>query len=125
MSMPENNYSLPVIYGLLLIIGIISGLGDILLYKWAQLHSASWLVAAYGVWLVSLTLLGLFLRLEHFTFGAAIVIATIVHLTVGLCWSFCCTGASLGRMEVLGLLLAIIAVILLEIGRAQTPTAAK
>lgn len=117
--MSTNKYSLPVIYGLLLIVGITGGIGDILLYKWAKTHSIFWLAMAYGVWLCSLTLLGLFLRIEHFTFSAALVLATMIHLIVGLLWSFFFTEATLSSIELAGLILGIIAVILLEVGRSQ------
>lgn len=112
--------SLINIYGLLVMIGISSGAGDILLYKWAKSRNPVWLMLSYTVWLISLTLLGFFLRAEHFSFGAAILLATIIHLVVSLCWGYFFTDSRIHSLELAGLILAIIAVILMELGRTQS-----
>jgi len=122
MTMNQDSYSLVVIYGLLVIIGGVGGIGDVLLYKWAKSQNIVWLIFSYFAWLFSLTLLGFFLRLEHLTFGATIVLATAIHLVVGLVWSFCFVGNKPSRLEMAGIVLAVAAVILMEMGRAQAAT---
>lgn len=117
--------SATIIYGLLVLIGVASGVGDILLYKWARSSQPIWLLAASSAWFGSLLLCGFLFKLEHFSFGAVVVLATMIHLGIGVLWGFFCAGTSLSRMEMLGLLLAIIAIVLLEVGRTQTPSAAK
>lgn len=107
------------VYGLLILIGLTSGAGDVLLYKWAKARGPIWLLVAYGVWIISITLYGLLFRLEHFSFGAAVLLATVIHLVVSLLWGFIFTQSRLSSMEIAGMLLALIAVILLEFGRVK------
>ncbi|MGE0882454.1 MAG: hypothetical protein AB7P14_02815 [Blastocatellales bacterium] len=116
--MSLNNNNLTLVYGLLVLIGISSGVGDILLYKWAKAAHGGWLLAAYAVWSVSIASLGLLFKLDHFSFGAAVVLATVIHLAIGVCWSLLMTDAKVTTLEIIGLIFAAIAVILLELGRA-------
>lgn len=104
------------VYGFLALIGLIGGVGDILIYKWAKLHHPFWLLLASTIWLVYIILFGLFLRLEHFSFAIAIVVATVIHLLMSLIWGIFFTDAKLNRIELAGLILGIVAVVLLEIG---------
>ena len=79
-----------------------------------------WLLAAYVLWAISLTLLGFLFRMEHFSFSAIVVLATIIHLVIGLVWGLGFTESKIKNMEMAGLMLAVIAVILLEVGRAKS-----
>ncbi|MDX2041331.1 MAG: hypothetical protein SF097_08780 [Acidobacteriota bacterium] len=116
--MNPNNNNLAVVYALLILIGLTSGVGDILLYKWAKAAHFGWLLAAYAVWSVSIASLGLLFKLDHFSFGAAVVLATVIHLAIGVCWSLMMTSAKVTTLEIIGLIFAAIAVVLLEMGRA-------
>ncbi|MGE0103367.1 MAG: hypothetical protein AB7H86_14155 [Blastocatellales bacterium] len=115
MSFNSNN--LPIVYSLLILIGITSGIGDILLYKWAKAAHNGWLLAAYAVWSVSIASLGLLFKMDHFSFGAAVVLATVIHLAIGVIWSLLMTDAKITMLEAMGLIFAVIAVVLLEAGR--------
>lgn len=88
------------------------------LYKWAKATHGGWLLAAYAVWSVSIASLGLLFKLDHFSFGAAVVLATVIHLAIGVCWSLLMTDAKVTTLEIIGLIFAAIAVVLLELGRA-------
>jgi hypothetical protein len=116
--MSLNNNNLAVVYALLIWIGITGGIGDILLYKWAKAAHFGWLLAAYAVWAICIASLGLLFKLNHFSFGAAVVLATVIHLAIGVCWSLLMTGAKVTTLEIIGLIFAAIAVVLLEMGRA-------
>jgi hypothetical protein len=109
--------ALPAVYGLLIVVGLVGGLGDILLLKWARSQLIGWLVAAAVVWACALALLGHFLRWEHFTFGTAIVVATVVHVALDVGFDAVFNEVRLNRTEWLGLVLALVAVVLLEAGR--------
>jgi drug/metabolite transporter superfamily protein YnfA len=119
--MVSGQLSSPLIYLFVAIIGIIGGVGDVLLYKWAKLDQLFWLMAACGVWLVYIVLFGLFLRLEYFSFSIAVVVATVIHLLLSLLWGFFFTDVKLNRIEWAGLILGILAVVLLEIGHTLNP----
>lgn len=121
--MNGKGFSLLTIYALFILNGVTSGIGDILIYRWAKTSQLSWLLAAYLVWFGSLLLLGFLFRMEHFSFGAAVLLATLIHLGMSLGWSWLFTDYQFSRLELVGLLLATLAVICLELGR--TPEASK
>jgi multidrug transporter EmrE-like cation transporter len=113
-----NGNNLLAVYALLIMIGLTSGAGDIMLYKWARSSQSGWLMGSYASWFSSVALLGLLFRMEHFSFGAAVVLATMIHLAIGVFWGFLFTGSKISTLELAGLILAIIAVIMLEVGRS-------
>jgi len=116
--MVSSQHNPALVYALLVMIGITSGVGDILLYKWAKASHAGWLLAAYAVWSISIASLGLLFKLDHFSFGAAVVLATVIHLVISVFWSLLITSARVTALEALGLIFAAIAIVLLEVGRA-------
>lgn len=116
MVLNQNNPAL--VYGLLILIGITSGVGDILLYKWAKASHVGWMLMAYLVWSISIASLGMLFKLDHFSFGAAVMLATVIHLAIGVCWSLLMTNAKVSTLEIAGLIFAAIAVFLLEAGRS-------
>ncbi len=118
--MNENSHASILTYLLLVLIGLTSSVGEILLYKGVKSASSIWLLAAAALWFVSLTLLGLLFKMEHFSFGAVVVLATIIHLTVAVLWGLFFTGNRISLFELAGLILAVVAVILLEAGRATS-----
>ncbi len=105
------------VYSLLVLIGLTGGIGDIFLYKWAGSRQVGWLLGAYLFWWCCLTSLGVLFRLEYFTFGAAIILATVIHLFISLLWALLFTEGTLNRIEMVGIVFGVIAIVLLEIGR--------
>ena len=118
--MNENSHASILTYFLLVLIGLSGSVGEILLYKGVKSVNSLWLLAAGGLWFVSLMLMGLLFKMEHFSFGAVVVLATIIHLTVAVLWGLLFTGNRISPLELAGLILAVIAVILLEVGRAAS-----
>lgn len=106
-------------YALLVLIGLTSSVSEILLYRWVKSATPLWLLFAGGLWLSSLMLLGLLFKAEHFSFGAVVVLATLVHLVIGIGWGLLFSGYKLSSLELTGLLFAALAVVLLEVGRAK------
>ena len=102
-----------------MLIGLSSSVAEILLYRWAKSQHNLGLLAAYVLWAISLTLLGFLFSMEHFSFSAVVVVATMIHLAIGLVWGLGFTESKISTMEIAGLMLAVIAVILLEVGRAK------
>jgi hypothetical protein len=58
-----------IAYILLVAVGITGATGDIFVYRWAVSRQNGWLIGSYCLWIVSVTLFGIFYRYEHFTFG--------------------------------------------------------
>ncbi|MBP6824393.1 MAG: hypothetical protein KA368_22805 [Acidobacteria bacterium] len=115
--MNENSHTTILTYLLLVLIGLTSSVGEILLYKGVKSANSFGLLAAAALWFVSLMLLGLLFKMEHFSFGAVVVLATIIHLTVAVLWGLFFAGNRVSLLELTGLILAVVAVIFLEAGR--------
>jgi len=114
------NNNLATVYALLILIGLTSSIGEILLYQGVKSMHSFWLLATAALWFASLTLLGFLFKMEHFSFGAVVVLATIIHLVIGVLWGIFFTGNKISSLELAGLILAVVAVILLEAGRATS-----
>jgi drug/metabolite transporter (DMT)-like permease len=117
--MPSINYASMMTYVLLVLIGLTSSASEILLFKGVKAAQPLWLMAAFALWIASLSLMGLLFRAQHFSFSAVVVLATLVHLLVALLWGVAFADAKLSPLEIAGLLLALFAILLLEAGRAQ------
>lgn len=118
--MNENIHASILTYVLLVLIGLTSSVGEILLYKGLKSANSFGLLVAAALWFTSLMLLGLLFKMERFSFGAVVVLATVIHLTVALLWGLFFTGNRISSLELAGLVLAVIAVFLLEAGRATS-----
>lgn len=108
-----------VIYGLLVAIGLTGALGDLWIYKWAVTDKTFWLVWASVVWLASLILFGVMLRLDSRSFSAAFMLVSLFHAVVVVVCDLAIYGGRLNRVEWLGLLLALVSVLVLEFGKEE------
>ena len=106
-------------YLLLLLIGITGGLGDIWIYLWARSDRPVWLLLASVVWLISLVLFGLFLRFDSRGLGTAFMLSSVLHIGLVIAFDQLFTSARMNRLEWAGLFLAVLAVLLLELGHGQ------
>lgn len=109
-----------VIYGLLVAIGLTGALGDLWIYKWAVSDKAIWLVCASVVWLASLILFGVMIRLDSRSFSAAFMLVSLFHAVVVVVCDLSFFGGRLNRVEWLGLLLALVSVLVLEFGKEES-----
>jgi multidrug transporter EmrE-like cation transporter len=113
-----------IAYAILLAIGITGGLGDVWIFKWAKSGQTVWLVAACVVWLASLLLFGLLLKLDTRTFSAAFMLSTVFHVVLVIVCDLVFFGGRLTPTEWVGMALAAAAVVVLELGRPEAEPAA-
>ncbi len=106
-------------YGLLLVIGISGGLGDIWIYKWAKSGEFGWFLIASVVWLLSLILFAFLLKWDNRSFSAAFILSSISHVVLVLVCDLMYFGGRLSRLEWAGIGMAVVAICLLELGRAD------
>lgn len=110
-----------VVYGVLLAVGVLGAVSDAILNQWARTGRTSWLLAAYASWVVVATLLGYILRLNYFTFGAAVVLFLMVNSVAALALDHAIFSGRLTGRGWLGIGLAVAAIICIESSRPHTP----
>ena len=106
-----------IVYLILGVSGITGALGDIWIYNWAKTGKWHWLVLASIVWVASLVSFGLLLKWDARAFSAAFMLCSIIHIVMVICADIFYFGGRINRLEAVGMIVAIIAVILMEIGR--------
>lgn len=107
-------------YLMLILVGVAGAVGDILVSRWAKTDGIGWLLGSWLFWIASVTLFGYFLKSDRFAFSTAIsFIAFAAHGVVSLLFDFLFLQTRLSREEWLGIALAIIAVLVLEVGRVR------
>ena len=109
-----------LLYGLLIAIGISGGLGDIWIYKWSRTGSAWWFAIACGVWLISLLLFAFLLKLDDRSFSASFILSSISHVVLVIVCDLAYFGGRLSRLEWAGITLAVVSIVLLEMGRDRS-----
>jgi drug/metabolite transporter (DMT)-like permease len=119
--LPASELNTASVYALLVAIGILGGLGDAWVYNWARSHRAWWMVAACAVHVASVVLFGLLLRWDSRAFSSAFMLSSVVHVLVVVAADVALFGGRPNRIEWLGLLMATVGVVLLEVGREERP----
>lgn len=104
-------------YLLLIAIGLIGGLGDIFTYQWAKSHNNLWFVAACAIWFVDILLFGLLLRYAPISLTVAYTMTLVFHTLIVVACDLIYYGARLNRMEWVGIIMAILSVVVLELAR--------
>lgn len=116
--MPEASDNPWIIYGLVLLTGAAGAAGDILVFHWAKHGGFGWMLLSVSVFTISVISFGLLLRFDSRSLGAAFLFVTMLHtLSVLACDRFF-FGERFSRMEWLGLIFAVVAIVLLELGHA-------
>lgn len=121
MNHPE--YSRLMIYGIFIVAGIIGTAGDVLTYQWAKSQHLGYLLGACALWITCLALMGYLMQMERYSFGAVVVLTTISNILLSILWSFSFLKLRPSLLEWSGVILAIISVLLIEIGRERTAVA--
>jgi hypothetical protein len=112
-----------VVYAVLVAVGTLGAISDAILNQWARTGRTSWLLAAYASWIVVATLLGYILRMNYFTFGAAVVLFLMVNSVAALLLDRALFAGRLTGRGWLGIGLAVAAIICIESSRRHDPPA--
>lgn len=110
-----------IVYAVLIAVGIMGAISDAILNQWAKTGRTSWLLGAYASWIVVATLLGYILRLNYFTFGAAVVLFLMVNSVAALFLDHTLFAGRLTGRGWLGIGLAVAAIICIESSRPHPP----
>lgn len=114
-----------VTYGLLVAIGLLGAVADGMLFKAATSATPlKPLCAGVGLWLVTVSLVYTYFRIDSHGFTSAVLIMIVVHVLASalIDWRF--LGGAIGKREVLGFLLAVAAIAVLEGGAERQPPVA-
>ena len=112
-----------LVYAVLIVVGSLGAISDAILNQWARTGRTSWLLLAYASWIVVATLLGYILRLNYFTFGAAVVLFLMVNSVAALILDRALFAGRLTARGWLGIGLAVAAIICIESSRPHDSTA--
>ena len=106
-----------IVYAVLFAVGTLGAISDAILNQWAKTGRLAWLLAAYAAWIAVATMLGFILRLNYFTFGAAVVLFLMVNSVAALMLDRTLFGGRLTPRGWLGIGLAVAAIICIESSR--------
>ena len=106
-----------LVYVVLIAVGVLGAISDAVLNQWARTGRPSWLIASYAMWILVATLLGYILRLNYFTFGAAVVLFLMVNSVAALALDHTLFGGRLTGRGWLGIGLAVAAIACIEWSR--------
>jgi drug/metabolite transporter (DMT)-like permease len=109
------------VYAVLVAVGVLGAISDAILNQWARTGRPSWLLLAYVSWIMVATLLGYILRLNYFTFGAAVVLFLMVNSVAALILDHWLFAGRLTFRGWLGIGLAVAAIICIESSRSHDP----
>ena len=109
------------VYAVLVAVGILGAISDAILNQWARTGRTPWLILAYVSWIIVATLLGYILRLNYFTFGAAVVLFLMVNSVAALVLDHALFAGRLTLRGWLGIGLAVAAIICIESSRSHDP----
>ena len=121
MTLTDPNRVL--VYAVLIVVGTLGAISDAILNQWARTGRTSWLLGAYASWIVVATVLGYILRLNYFTFGAAVVLFLMVNSVAALILDRALFAGRLTARGWLGIGLAVAAIICIESSRPHDPPA--
>lgn len=108
-------------WGLLAAIGVLGGIGDVWVYRWAKSDRTPWLAASCLAHAASVVLFGLLLKWDGRAFGTAFMLSSVVHVVLVVAADVLYLGGRPTSAEWAGMALAAVALVLLEAGRAEEP----
>lgn len=91
--------------------------GDVLVNQWAKTHLVRWWLMSIPVWVMTATVFGFVLRERHYSFSVALVVILLFHSGLVLAWDALAERAILTLTQWAGVAVAIVAIVLMEVGR--------
>lgn len=108
-----------IIVALVVLTAFFGVMGDIMVNQWAKTAHLRWLVMSVPVWMLAVTFFGLLLRQKHYSFAVAVVVVVLIHSAIALAWDHFAENAVLAPMQWVGVGVALVAIILMEVGGAH------
>lgn len=105
-----------LLLALLLATGISSALGDVYLYRWAKNGGWVWMLFSYILWMLSVTLFGIYLRWGKITFSFALILAMIVQIALICAYDVVVVKARMAPMQWAALGLGVLSIVMYELG---------
>lgn len=121
MGGETNTLPAGVLYLLMVASALLSGVGDILIFKWAKSPGSWGLAWGVVVWVASLVLMGYLFRYSSLPFSLVVILLIVVHLLIDVAWDAGVHGSRLSGGQWVGVGLAVAAVVLLQTGAKQGP----
>lgn len=118
-SVGSGGSSRLVVYAVLVAVGVLGAASDAVLNQWARTGSIWWQLAAYASWILVATLLGWILRMNYFTFGAAVVLFLMVNSVAALLIDSTFFAGRLSLRGWIGIALAAAAIVTIELDRSH------
>jgi len=106
-------------YGALVLLGLLGAISDATLNQWARTSRTRWLLLSYVLWIAVATLLGLMLKGGHFGFGTAVVVFLLANCVAAVVLDHLWFGRKSTPWEWAGIGVAVVAMCLIEFGRAR------
>lgn len=108
---------------LLLLSASLGAAGDIALYRWARGGVAfGQMLTGLALWICSLLLWTLVIRWSDRGLSLSFVLTAAFHIIVVLAYDRIVERTAMSRFEVLGLILAVLGIVLIDLGQFQKPT---
>lgn len=105
------------VYGVLVIVGLVGAVGDATVNQWVRSGRVLWWFVSCAIWIAAATLFGFVLWRRHFAFSIAVILALLVHSAAVLVIDRVCYSTKLTGLQWLGIVLAVVANCLMEIGK--------
>lgn len=102
---------------LVIAVALLGATGDILVNQWAKTQLIHWWLISIPLWIGAATVFGFALRQEHYTFGVMVIVILLLHAVLVLAWDSFIEGVSLPPTQWVGVMAAIAAMVLIEVGK--------
>jgi len=102
------------LWGLVTLVGITGGVSDIWIARWAESGDRRWLLAAFGICVLSLWLFGWLIKTDSRSLSHLLMLATLTHVLQVVVYEVAVRGHRPSPRELTGLLLGLLALMFLE-----------
>ena len=110
------------VYTLLVLAGGVGAVGDAFLNRWVTTDKLVWLVVSFVLWVLAVTCFALLLKYQVFPFGAAVVLALLVHSALAVLFDRWYFGGRLTLCQWIGICCALVAIVPVGQGASSAPS---